>query len=361
MPFKISFIFSMTLMLLSGCSNNVSPDNNQAITSKQLSKMSTMELLESAHEMESTQGSDGEELFFADTKGKIFYGKSGSGKDIAFRTNLLLSKLLNESKTDLPKTKRGKKLNISLELVDGSLIKSELLNVAEDFVFSHKGYHLTNTDDVALSAIQRVLKKERDGIYRRARGVKTRDPSDVIILLEAKKVDNFMSITTRLLSKNGQILGKKTANINVSNKPLVDWVEVEVPRNNGVSQTFKVMVRPVNMKEFTGVGTDTSITNVSFSQANNFCIKNMQAALITPYVFENARKSMSLGRTLGTATIEMISPFDEEDDEEYYQEGDELYSNDSNIIIFHWNSEKYFSTSNLYKSHAASFRCMRAT
>lgn len=360
MPFKVSFVFPIALMLLSGCAKNISPDGNQVITSKQLSKQSAMELLESAHEMESKQRDDGGELFFADTKGKIFYGKSGSGKDISFRTKILLSKLFNQHKTDLPRTRRGRKLNISLELVDGSLIKSKLLDVAEDFVLSNNKYHLTNTDNAALNAIKRVLKKERDGIYRRARGMKSRAPSDVIILLEAKKYDDVMSITTRLISKNGLILGKERAIINVSNKPLVDWIEVEVPRNNETSQVYEVMVRPVSIKEFTGAGSNASITNISFYQANNFCIKNMQAAIITPYVYENARKSMAIGRTLGTATIEMISPFDEDDDEEYYQEGDELSSNDSNIITFHWNSEKYFAVSNLYKSHAASFRCMRA-
>jgi hypothetical protein len=53
-------------------------------------------------------------------------------------------------------------------------------------------------------------------------------------------------------------------------------------------------------------------------------------------------------------------PYDEEDHEEYYQDGDELESAEGTIVTFNWNNEKYFAVSNLFKSPNSMFRCMRS-
>ncbi|MDA7817991.1 hypothetical protein N9A28_07360 [Sulfurimonas sp.] len=81
---------------------------------------------------------------------------------------------------------------------------------------------------------------------------------------------------------------------------------------------------------------------------------------MTPYVFENSRKSLSISRPTSPITVEIIAPYDEDEEDIYYIAGDNIDGGDSSIITYHWNSEKYFSVSNLFKSKNATFRCMRA-
>jgi len=117
---------------------------------------------------------------------------------------------------------------------------------------------------------------------------------------------------------------------------------------------------PVTSKQYRGSGGDVSIANISFISANNFCKNNMKAELLHPYVFEYARRALVIKRPTSGKNIEIMAPYDEEEHEVYFQDGDNLESEDSSIVVFHWNEEKYFSVSNLFKSANATFRCMRA-
>ena len=65
-------------------------------------------------------------------------------------------------------------------------------------------------------------------------------------------------------------------------------------------------------------------------------------------------------RPTAMANIEIMAPYDDEDHEVYYQDGDNLEAGDSAIVAFHWDSGRYFAVSNLFKSSEATFRCMRS-
>ena len=164
----------------------------------------------------------------------------------------------------------------------------------------------------------------------------------------------------KLLSKNSTLLGSQKKKVNLKKKINKQWMEVLVPRKGASDEVFEVMRYPVTSFQYRGFGENISISNKSYRVASQFCQKEMKAELITPYVFESARTSLVLGRPTSPVTSEMIAPFDEDDDALYIiNDSDKLDGGDDSIITFKWNTEKYFSVSNVFSSPSLTFRCMR--
>ena len=347
-------------VLLVGC-EGAQPVSNGAISSQNLSKKSVLDILDEADEDELEKSMETDELYFADSHGKIFYSKN-SGNRVQFRTKILLTALFNEAKSKLPKKSRKKKINISLEVGAKSNPRKDLIIASQSFILSNKKFQLANTDRESLNILRKVLREEKDSLYKRRQNIKTKNKSDVILFLNASNSKNKLTITAKLISKNGTVLARRT-NITYKNKNInknKEWVEVYVPRNNGASQVYEVMRNAVTKKQYLGFNSQKSISNVNFIAAENFCKDKLQAQLLTPYVFESARKSLSLSRPTSPITTEIIAPYDEDDDEAYYVDGDNIEADDSTIITYNWNSEKYFAVSNLFRSKNSTFRCMKA-
>jgi len=343
-------------LVFSGCMG-AGPQSNEAMSAKKLENQSDMELLDSEEMYE--EETAGKELFFADTQGKFFYSGISSAKtDIGYRVELLLSDLFFSSKNKLPKISRKKKLNIALEISKTSDQKNKVIQAAQNYVLSKKRYALANSDVATLKVLKKVLRTENDSIYKSGKKVKSKNASDIILFVSAKERNKKLSLKAKIISKNGTILGQATSNLDLSKNTQKDWVEVKVPREDGQPQLFEVMRKAVTQEVYSGIGGNRSVVNVTFIAANRYCKQKLQAELITPYVFEHARRSLAIERPNG-ANTEVISPYDEEDDEIYFQDGDELEGPDSSIVSFQWNGEKYFSVSNLFKSMDATFRCMK--
>lgn len=353
-------IFSFFIIIFSGC-GGATPVTNAAISSESLSQKSVMDILDEADEEELENANKSQELYFADTYGKIFYSKSDENK-IEFRTKILLTALFNEAKSKLPKTSRKKKINISLEVSSKANPRKDLVNAAQSFIISNKKFELASTDEESMKILKKVLKQEKDSLYKKRQKIKTKNKSDIILFVNAITENDKITINAKIISKNGTILGRRT-NVSYNNMDTnkdKEWVEVFVPRNNGASQVYEVMRSAVTDKQYAGTNSLKSIANKTFLEAETFCQDKQQAQLLTPYVFESARKSLSLARPTSPITTEMIAPYDEDDDEAYFVEGDNIESGDSTIITFNWNSEKYYKVSNLFRSGNATFRCMRA-
>ncbi len=358
---KSTILIGLIAFILGGCvSTDVAPVSNKAMSAKKLEQKSDMELLDVEEEYEAAKAEENKELYFSDTKGKIFYsGVSGAKSDIGYRTELLLSDLFLNAKNKLPKVSRKKRLNISLEISKKSNNKSTVLESAQNYILSKNRYALANTDAQSMKVLKKVLKREKDSIYRRGKSVKSKHSSDVILFISSTKSLDTLKLKAKLISKNGEILGQTQTNINLKNDITKQWVEVKVARVDAPAQLFEVMRLPVTQQQYKGTGGNISLTSLSYISANSFCKKNMQAELLHPYVFEHARRSLAIARPTSGSNMEIMAPYDEEDHEVYYQDGDELEGEDSSISVFHWNGEKYFSVSNLFKSSSATFRCMR--
>lgn len=349
--------------IFGGCvSTEVRPVSNKAMTAQKLQQKSDMELLDAEEEYETEASQENKELYFSDTKGKIFYsGVSGSKTDIEYRTGLLLNDLFLTTKNKLPKISRKKRLNISLEISQNSVNKDIILDSAQNYILSKKRYALVNSDEKSLKILQKVLKREQDSIYNQNNSIKSRDSSDIILLINSSQSSNSLRLKAKIISKNGELLGQKQIKIDLkNNKQNEQWIEVKVPRVDAPAQLFEVMRVPVTKQQYRGVGGSASMSNISYISANSFCTKNMKGELLHPYIFEHARRTQALRRPSSGANIEIMAPYDEEDHEIYFQDGDSLESEDSSIVAFHWNGEKYFAVSNLFKSPKSTFRCMRA-
>ena len=202
-------------VLLVGC-GGAQPVSNGAISSQNLSKKSVLDVLDEADEDELERSMETEELYFSDSHGKIFYSKN-SGNRVQFRTKILLTALFNEAKSKLPKKSRKKKLNISLEIGAKSNPRKDLIIASQSFILSNKKFQLANTDRESLSILRKVLREEKDSLYKRRQNIKTKNKSDVILFLNASNSKNKLTITAKLISKNGTVLARRT-NITYKNK-----------------------------------------------------------------------------------------------------------------------------------------------
>ncbi len=351
----------VVFILLSGCQKIVKPVSNKAVSTQKVSEMSVMSILDDADDEENDSSDDGKELYFSDTKGKVFYTKH-SGNKTEFRTKVLLNALFSEARSTLPKVSRKKKLNISLEVGSKSVLRDDILSASQSFILDNKRFQLANTDKKTLKILKRVLKSEKDSIYKGRESIKTKEKSDVILFLDAQKTEEKIIIRAKIISKNGTILAKRVNETYITNSIAKnkEWVEVNVPRNNGATQSFEVLRDAVSLNKYSGVTSNKSVSNVAFVAASRYCQEKLQAQLMTPYVFENSRKSLSISRPTSPITVEIIAPYDEDEEDIYYIDGDSINGGDSSIITYHWNSERYFAVSNLFKSKNATFRCMRA-
>lgn len=349
---KIVATIGITLFI-SGCVG-VNPVSNEAVSSQRIAQSSVMDVIDEA-DKDSLKKSDEQELYFADTHNKIFYSQSGANT-LDFHVKVLLRSLFAQARHKLPRVSRRKKLNVALEVGDKKLLKA-----AQSFIISSRRYNLANTDRNTMKILRKVLKEEKDSIYKGRSKIRAKSKSDVILYINSSKDKEKITISAELIAKNGTILGRVSNNIYTDDaKNKQEWVEVLVPRNDGPAQAFEVMRNAVTMKEYYGNGDNTSVSDISFSEANDFCQRVMKAEIVSPYVFENARKSLSISRPTSPVNSEMIAPYDDEDDEDYYVDGDKLEAADGTIILFNWNSEKYFAVSNIYHSKNTTFRCMRA-
>ena len=333
------FSFLVLMLFLAGCASSEF-NENRAISKNHIKNKTLESILQ-----DDSNNEKNTELYFLETKGKILYSQSNGNIGLDYKVKRLLNNLLDKFRL-----RRHRKIYISLEISDKLKNKDKILSIAQDYILSHKKFQLANTDKSSLNVLRKVLKREKDSIYKSSHNITLRKSSDVILYISGD--DN--SLTAKLIAKNGKILRKSDIDLNTNEK----WVEVKVPRNDGPAQIFEVMIRPVTKNEYLGFGGDVSVTNVSFLEANNYCMKN-NAQLIWPYVFEYARRALAIYRPTGTANKEIIAPYDDEDQDVYYQEGDKIESPDGTIILFDWNSEKYFYVDDLYKSQEATFRCMR--
>ena len=340
--------------------NQPEPESAKAITTKQVQNNTFFDVINE------DEDEDDNEYYFSDSKGKTFYSQH-SGSDASFRTNLLLEALFKETKSELPKISRKKKLNISLEVKSDSSLKKEVLSSAQNFILSKKKFQLANTDEEALAILRDVLKQEQDSLYENKQEIKTKKASDIVLVLYASKNNKKMLITAQIYSKNATLLGQKTNETYITEETNKnkEWVDVSVPRSAGGMQVFEIMRNAISVKQYTGIPSNKPISNVNYIIADKYCRDKMQAQLSTPYVFENARKSLAMSRPSSPITQELISFFDEDDDIYFmpddnigYGEDDEDTNDDP--ITFDWNSEKYYPVSKVFKSKSTTFRCIRA-
>ena len=136
------------------------------------------------------------------------------------------------------------------------------------------------------------------------------------------------------------------------------WVDVKITLPNQDEKTFELMNHVINENDYLENNNQSPMGDVSYGAANKFCLKYYNAVLVSPFVFDQARKQ-KLMTPLDSESSEIIAPYDEEEDENLIHEGDKLLTHDSQIILFSWDKEYYIPVSNHYRSTHTFFRCMR--
>jgi len=136
------------------------------------------------------------------------------------------------------------------------------------------------------------------------------------------------------------------------------WVRVKVKTNKGYTKIFEIMISPVSEKMFYGKGFEKPVTNISFEDMNDFCVKH-NGEIVASYVFDEARRKKLINKPSDGINSEIIAPFDEEDDEDFLNQKDNIISKDGTVILFDWNKEKYYEVLDVFKSKDTTFRCMR--
>ena len=347
---------SLLILFFVGCSQSLT---TQKMDTQKLNEMNTVDVLKQNDKLEAKKHLD---IYFANTRGKIFYsGDTNQKERLKNQLYIILNNLFIKAKLNkrLPKISREKKLNVAIEINDKSIDKEKLLDIAQNFILKHKRYAISSVDKKTIEIIRKVLKQEKDGLYSGKKKFTTKKRSDVILYLEAKKKNNLIIVTAKLISKNSTLLGIESKEINLNQSLNKEWVEVKVPRRNAPPQTFLVMRYPFSPSNLTKGGSTESLTNVSYNEAAVNCRK-INAELITPYVFEAARTSLLLAHPIGIAKSEIIAPFDEEEDDIYIiNQNDSLETGDEDIITFRWSDEKYLPVLNIYRSPTLTFRCMK--
>jgi len=340
---RVLYLFVILIFVGCGVVNT-----NQAVTGVKIEQKNIVDIID---DDENYQLSQDNELYFTPTKGKILYGKDTSLNSVLeYKITLLLNKLLYSK--NLPKKSRRKKIYIALEVTKNSENRDKLLEIAQNIILLKKRFGLSNLDSKSIKVLKKVLKKEKDSVYKKRFNIHKKSTSDLILYISLKK----NSLSGKLLKKNGEIIASYSTKLN--NKANKGWVDVEVLRNDGVAQVFEVMLSPVTISQYRGSGNDVSITGVSFIQANRFCKNKFHANLLHPYVFEYARRGLLIKKPKAYH-LEMMAPYDDEEQEIYYQEGDKLESEDGDIVVFNWDNERYFAVSNMFDSNRVTFRCMR--
>ena len=136
------------------------------------------------------------------------------------------------------------------------------------------------------------------------------------------------------------------------------WIEIDIKTNNNNTKKFEIMISPVSEKMFYNKNSNKPVTNIPFEVMNEFCIKH-NAFLISPYVFDVARRKKLIHKPSNGINSEIIAPIDEDDEDNYLHNNDNIISKEGTIIKFDWNKEKYYEVPEIFTSNKTTFRCMK--
>jgi hypothetical protein len=158
----------------------------------------------------------------------------------------------------------------------------------------------------------------------------------------------------------------------ISNESSSAWSKVEVEAGNSslAPITYEIMKDPVTVSSYNPkfLG-DRSVTDIKYSDADDYCAKKYDGYVTPIYVFEYAlRKGLINFPTQGVGK-EMISGYDSENDADVilFREGDIVQSRSarddssdfSEIVIFDYKAQKYTFNRDNFRSKSVTFRCAR--
>ena len=117
---------------------------------------------------------------------------------------------------------------------------------------------------------------------------------------------------------------------------------------------FAIMKSPVTISN----KNHSPLTDISYNEMNNICMKRYNGILVSAYVFDKARR-LGLIYKPKNVNSEIVAPLDEEDDTPFINTKDNIIVPDGMILKFDWDTQTYNAISNVYQSNNATFRCMR--
>ncbi|WP_261822750.1 hypothetical protein [Vibrio neonatus] len=301
------------------------------------------------------------DAYFFDTKNSKFYFESSKSKS---SFDLLLSDTIQIALNKANEI--DGRLNVTLYYTGSISLKSQIFNDAKAYFANSSDFNLQDSSLETKKIINRINARELDPFYVKSKNSFSEpvSTSDLIVFLSGTEERNRDKIRVSILNNKGVVLATKTHfEHNTDKGNLFIDVSVKYTDRPGFKK-FKLKLFPVSQRSFSGIGSNNlSVTNVSFEQANEYCLRN-NMQLSSPYIFENARKQKLIKKPNRGVTLEMISPLDSDDvDEPFLREGDYLELVDdyqSNyMLVFDWTTETYRIVFNSFKSSRLTFRCYK--
>jgi hypothetical protein len=328
--------------------------------------MFSMMLEEGDLQLDENLTNESYELYFHDSRSKRYLSNMRSSDVLSASVERLISDVMRSASHRMSNYTRKRQLNLVLEVEGQGSYRESVVNAGEQYILSQKRYTLQSQDDAMQSVVSKILKRELDPFYEGASYTNlTAKASDFIMFIKFNNRADVFKFKGSLLSKSGEVLAVSTKKLDLesakNNKS--QWVDVVVPFSDGNSvKNYKVMKRTVTNGALFGRGSKLhSAIDMNLNQANQYC--TMQHALpMSVFAFEHARRARKILPPTGSASEELIAPFDIEEDESFLRAGDHLEVNDSgslnHIIVFNWVTERYSAVSKSYRSSKMAFRCM---
>jgi len=158
----------------------------------------------------------------------------------------------------------------------------------------------------------------------------------------------------------------------ISNESTATWSKVQVKDARGdiVSPNYQIMKNAVTVSQKNPkmLG-NQSVTNVKYSNADDFCAKKYDGFVAPIYIYEYALRQGLINPPSSGINKEMISGYDNEneDDIRLFREGDIVQSASSKdesadfseIVVFNYKSQKYTFKRDNFTSKSVTFRCAR--
>lgn len=359
--------YLMALSLLAGCQSTSKPKEEAVDQPLIMGTEAETNYTSIFDDEEADEDEKKYQAYFYDSRGKRFLTHKSAGSRLDTTTSRLIDKTLKQAFSKLPYI--PEEINVALEVSAPYNYKDEVLYTAEEYIVESPNLTIQAQAEETEKVIGKILKRELDPFYddNTEQFDDVARASDLILYILVSEKDKTVLIKSSVLNKTGQIMGVKTASLNLEESALSTsgYVVIDVPYSttNG-TRSFELMKSAVSEEQLYGVGSKAiSASDMSLEQANAYCTSH-NMLLTSPYVFEFARRKGQFDRPRGIANQELIAALDSEDaDYDFYRERDYLELEDdyqsNHFLLFDWNTETYSIVSNSYTSERLTFRCYK--
>ncbi|MEA2050460.1 MAG: hypothetical protein U9O56_07005 [Campylobacterota bacterium] len=195
-------------------------------------------------------------------------------------------------------------------------------------------------------------------------------PDVIINVVEENSVKFIVSYHSSIFDQSKDDVIDLGLTVNeVSNESVNPWSKVSIVDNMDNLVVYEIMKNTVTVSDFDSnqLG-DNPITNIKFSDADQYCFEKYNGYLSPIYIYEYALRQGAIKAPEKGISQEMIAGYDDanENDRVLKKDGDIIKSDMSSsddayaeILIFNHKSKRYSFKRDNFTSKSVSFRCSK--